>query len=299
MWGSSQPIYPLFIQGKRLHIRQNLWRFLREYPAANKSSLNRYNTPSYDHYHYDESGGLLWIDQICINQSDVRERNHQVSLMSKIYKNCEFVITWIGDVDDSAICSKSAREFTTTFKPDAIVPILCNPYFSRLWIVQEIILARFVRVLVEGGEWVLWSDMQCASDCISERNEQQLRSFRSSALALLQTGTKARDRKRDLLWLFRSFHMCDCEDPRDKVYGLMGLVNSGLHGLHLNLRVDYAKSVHDTFLATVEELYRSFTELENRSKSTETALEVEMVDVLLALGISMGLNNLEVIGGFL
>src|SRR6266480_2931914 len=27
----------------------------------------------------------IWADQICINQNDVAERNHQVALMSKIY----------------------------------------------------------------------------------------------------------------------------------------------------------------------------------------------------------------------
>ncbi|EUC30135.1 hypothetical protein COCCADRAFT_43920, partial [Bipolaris zeicola 26-R-13] len=92
VWGCPQPTYPLLIQGKCLHIRQNLHRFLHEYTGANRSAVNRYRPPSYGNH--DESGELLWVDQICIDQSNVRERNHQVNLMSRIYKQCKSVITW-------------------------------------------------------------------------------------------------------------------------------------------------------------------------------------------------------------
>jgi hypothetical protein len=30
---------------------------------------------------------VLWVDSICINQANVKERNHQVGVMDKIYKN--------------------------------------------------------------------------------------------------------------------------------------------------------------------------------------------------------------------
>jgi hypothetical protein len=29
--------------------------------------------------------GYLWVDQICIDQSNVQERNHQVKIMGEIY----------------------------------------------------------------------------------------------------------------------------------------------------------------------------------------------------------------------
>jgi hypothetical protein len=34
---------------------------------------------------------LLWVDSVCINQNDIRERGEQVLLMRKIYKNAQFV----------------------------------------------------------------------------------------------------------------------------------------------------------------------------------------------------------------
>lgn len=36
---------------------------------------------------------VFWIDQICINQESVEEKNHQVAMMAEIYKNASRVIT--------------------------------------------------------------------------------------------------------------------------------------------------------------------------------------------------------------
>lgn len=39
----------------------------------------------------------LWIDAICINQGNIRERNAQVAVMRDIYKGADCVIAWLGD----------------------------------------------------------------------------------------------------------------------------------------------------------------------------------------------------------
>lgn len=48
------------------------------------------------------STGFLWIDQLCIDQDNVKERNHQVSLMDKVYSLCERVLIWLGLEDDNS-----------------------------------------------------------------------------------------------------------------------------------------------------------------------------------------------------
>jgi Heterokaryon incompatibility protein (HET) len=40
--------------------------------------------------------GLLWIDQVCIDQMKVRERSHQVGLMGQIYGAAQGVLIWVG-----------------------------------------------------------------------------------------------------------------------------------------------------------------------------------------------------------
>lgn len=42
----------------------------------------------------------LWIDQLCINQSDLEERSQQVSIMSEIYSTAKRVIIWLGDANE-------------------------------------------------------------------------------------------------------------------------------------------------------------------------------------------------------
>lgn len=38
----------------------------------------------------------LWIDSICINQSSIEEKNHQVALMGEVYTKANRVIVWLG-----------------------------------------------------------------------------------------------------------------------------------------------------------------------------------------------------------
>lgn len=37
-----------------------------------------------------------WIDAICIDQSNTKERTHQVRMMDQIYADAESVIVWLG-----------------------------------------------------------------------------------------------------------------------------------------------------------------------------------------------------------
>jgi hypothetical protein len=42
----------------------------------------------------------FWIDAICIDQSSITERNHQVSLMGDIYSKAMWVVAWLGCNED-------------------------------------------------------------------------------------------------------------------------------------------------------------------------------------------------------
>lgn len=42
----------------------------------------------------------LWVDSVCINQEDVKERNQQVRLMDQIYRKASAVMIWLGEDPD-------------------------------------------------------------------------------------------------------------------------------------------------------------------------------------------------------
>jgi hypothetical protein len=51
---------------------------------------------------------LIWVDAVCINQSDLVERGHQVSIMQNIYSKSMQTLIWLGDADHH---SNLAMEF--------------------------------------------------------------------------------------------------------------------------------------------------------------------------------------------
>src|SRR5690242_14544378 len=64
-WGSANTDYTISVNGQSLRASENLFYFLETYRR-------------------DEKDQYLWIDQICIAQTNVKERNHQVGLMRRI-----------------------------------------------------------------------------------------------------------------------------------------------------------------------------------------------------------------------
>lgn len=53
----------------------------------------------------------IWIDALCVNQSDIEERNHQVGFMRQVYSKASSVIIWLGDDDPYSV---TAIRFATT-----------------------------------------------------------------------------------------------------------------------------------------------------------------------------------------
>jgi hypothetical protein len=49
------------------------------------------------HFRRSDEGRLLWVDAICINQSDSQERGQQVRSMSEIYSRCTANLFWLGE----------------------------------------------------------------------------------------------------------------------------------------------------------------------------------------------------------
>jgi hypothetical protein len=111
----------------------------------------------------------LWVDAICINQSDDEEKSVQVATMLKIFQKAEKVHAWLGpqsqDSDLAMVCLselyftiKDQLEYNANKKHSeacvdrlqAIHTAVCNlfarPWFRRTWIRQEIYAANTIEV---------------------------------------------------------------------------------------------------------------------------------------------------------
>jgi hypothetical protein len=76
MWGDPQNQHHIKINGADFEVRENLYGFLT---CAQKSRTHQ----------------NLWIDALCIDQTDTEERNQQVQQMGRIYKDAASVLIYL------------------------------------------------------------------------------------------------------------------------------------------------------------------------------------------------------------
>ncbi|OHE95852.1 hypothetical protein CORC01_08849 [Colletotrichum orchidophilum] len=143
-WGDKDQTTSILLNGLGFEVTNNLHAALKVLRSKTNNSF-------------------LWVDAICVNQKDDYERSHQVSLMTRIYSKARIVLCWLGpDVDDHSIlpflrgCVHHADTLSSpqafASKSDAIRDILSRPYWSRLWVVQENVLAKERLFLCESNE---------------------------------------------------------------------------------------------------------------------------------------------------
>jgi hypothetical protein len=117
------------------------------------------------------------VDAICIDQESEHERNHQVSKMRTIYQGASQVRVWLGPpADDSDLAFELLHKLRHKISaPKSVEKILKHPkcrvrhfpavlklfqweYWSRVWVVQEVISVRKVTVHC-GSDYISWPDL--------------------------------------------------------------------------------------------------------------------------------------------
>ena len=193
VWGDAEITQQIVCNGRPFQITINLTKALRRLRSRSRTTLSEHqpSTPS----------SLLWVDAICIDQSCLPERNHQVSLMKEIYSKAQRVYVWLGDQDsneqDEAIavaaiqllCSDDSilsEEFRSVSAQDfeqmaiqrglidsvsslwvCLHALFTSRWYSRVWCVQELALAceatfLFIKSEMTGAYMTLFS-MWCVT----------------------------------------------------------------------------------------------------------------------------------------
>lgn len=132
----------------------------------------------------------VWIDSICIDQQNKEEKIEQIKNMGVIYSNAEETVAWMGtpeDDDDRALnfIDKHRELFSEVAYDDCadiksllalhdldpraynwidVMELTCRPWFSRVWVVQELALSRFVHVTY-GHRSIQWEILIAAIRC--------------------------------------------------------------------------------------------------------------------------------------
>jgi hypothetical protein len=246
-WGDRPQCHTVLINGAEFRIGENLYHFLAELHATVHKSTS-------------ETSEALWIDSICINQTSIMERGHQVQHMGTIYATAKEVLVWLGNENLSYamyewIQAEPRKECPATLH-DRWNRIRYNPYWCRAWIVQEILLAAHVTVLFPAMRLDyarLGRAITRSADLnrLEEEVAAQLWTFwceRWKKPAHHKHKPKTLDWIRhqhdsEGFWTLIQMHKAaKCTDERDRIYSLLGLINGGHQ-----FRVDYDESAAELF----------------------------------------------------
>lgn len=257
VWGSPADPGHVVVgeEGRRISITQNLDVAMR-------------------HLRYPDRPKVVWIDALCINQTSLSDKSRQVGHMNHIYWSTPRVVVWLGpEADDSdramdileSIGEKiqvdwATLEYSCVTEEDedvwgrrrtlgdlplderdwaAIRSLTKRPWFERIWIRQEVFKA--------GDEAVVYCGRSCTSLELLRRGLFRVtRGTNSTEAVVASTVLRPRSyRLRDLRFNVRG---AKCTDPKDYVYGTLGLLDESTG---LAITPDYSKSLAEIYQEVV------------------------------------------------
>jgi hypothetical protein len=202
----------------------------------------------------------VWVDKICINQDDTLERSKQVQMMHLIYSSALRTLIWLGH--DSGECSEawqlvdhiydvfrrenpraefiadipfrlySAQHHTSSGLPSLdhklwgdLRRLLKLPWFTRVWIIQEVVLSRDDPTILHGQQRYQWNRLAWAASWLRRNGYLRLPQIPNT---MQNVDTISNIQRSSGCWrldalLVTTSTKCHASDQRDKLYGLLGL----------------------------------------------------------------------------
>ena len=244
VWGNPEYTLDIIVNGVSRPVTTNLEAGLR-------------------HIRRKSQGIVLWIDALCIDNDNVQERNEQVSSMGEIYSSAARVIIWLGEDDrdgrtglfDHLQALSAENVIINRYRgyqaKRAILALPQNQWFRRVWVIQEMALAKEEPTLYLGSKTLQWSTLvRSYRQAVQPSYLSYTNNEHTSNKSRLDVLDGIRSRVRDdggihILESFLASYPACASDRRDKIYALRGLLNDQDRQ---SLIVDYAKPLSSAFL---------------------------------------------------
>lgn len=286
-WGTSSDRTDILLNGQLFGVSPTLHDFLVMYAEKSRDDI------SLNEEHFHEPMGKLvtptekeapdkelrlseyfWIDQLCIDQGNDREKSHQVAMMAKIYRSAANVAVWLDLRYSSSAIVIEALEKNVFQDPDSnelkfFEDLICewessstsndalplefaaatalfeHPYWTRLWVIQEFMLASS-KTFYFGSHELGHGILQRCDNILKELRIDHNDIDTTQAYDLLWGLRGDRIPPDPVAFFFRLSMRSECSDPRDKVFGVLALAET-------SISVDYTKSVEEVFWDAVSE----------------------------------------------
>ncbi|EQL03971.1 Heterokaryon incompatibility [Ophiocordyceps sinensis CO18] len=272
VWGDAMAEGRMHLESgcgnKEVQISKNLEALLLSLLCHDSSSLPQL---------WDNGSRLpLWIDMVCINQTDIDEKTAQIALMRRIYSQATSALIWINEYDSHLMyafrhlghVTKAGTEIRDDapwrlFDPigwDCLKRLFECDWFQRRWVVQEAAIPRDP-VLLCGSHVMTLNDLFRGVDIaaralVARPKEIKMLKFATVgparpifALKELRRALSGGKGHQSLLWLLEDLRSTRATLAHDQVYGLLGLCSlQEASGNPIRYHVD------------AEEVYRSSVE---------------------------------------
>ncbi|KAH8889129.1 hypothetical protein GQ53DRAFT_653285 [Thozetella sp. PMI_491] len=218
----------------------------------------------------------IWVDALCIDQSNIQEKNTHVLSMGKIYYNAEMVHVWLGDligVEPDAIngflsVQNLFREVGDAIEEDdsfqmiqrkfflhplwhkieweAIALFIGRAWFERSWVVQEIANAKDA-VVYSGPFCIPWVAMSNLLGSLrAHRLDEIIPNLASPKIIAIMAHLRETQLKSapdiELLDLLEWLRGLKSTLASDKIYAVLGLTPQAA-----SVEVDYAKKPEQVY----------------------------------------------------
>ena len=225
---------------------------------------------------YRDKPRTLWIDAICVNQHDLKERSRQVRRMADLYRLADRVVVWLGpEKADSKYGLRLLQDLSSkvtvdwvhdTMEPmsngaekhwadvseelpfgdkelSAICSLINCPWFERLWVWQEIFLAKPNAMMICGLNTIPWESFRTAIFCLYSKLNciKQIsviyEQFRGRVISIYPLANS--EQAFSFEGIMDSTRHCKYTDPKDRIYAILSLLESS--GEAINIEPDYTK----------------------------------------------------------
>lgn len=270
VWGNETATREIWLQDIKTSQRylqplhENLWQLLDQIRKQTRAEYEARSTKT--------APLLIWTDALCLDQKDEQEKAEQIPRMGTIYSQAETVLVWLGADKDLQLelarlrdCGDDLGFYEALSIPghDAThnrssCKLAKDPYWTRTWIVQEIVLARRPRIMA--GDIIMEFSRLERQVLLNDGTRSLYRA--PSAVGwnwleqIIDLREAERDDKRMPLWrIVKCLWSNKKSVVADGIYGILGLVGDHSDGTSPkdHIAVDYKKSAVDVFFDTIFE----------------------------------------------
>ncbi|KAH8687380.1 heterokaryon incompatibility protein-domain-containing protein [Tricladium varicosporioides] len=278
VWGDPNGKLPIAIVENnkpfKVYVTKNLFSAIEDLRRPANAGAPNIATPPDGVYGFPNLGAVplcLWIDAVCIDQSNYDERSAQIQIMGEIYARSCGVLVWLpptlemmaSPLDLTGVVSheggrpRNGKSWIKDYKNFlALKAFFRSPWWFRVWVVQEVIFGPNPEFVFGDSHlsWLTLREVLDSAGLIDKYNPETHTSEENEIHRLAAEFIQMDERKRrhehnfasnkmktsgatidSLLWEFRARKT---SIMHDKIYGLLSLADNTVH-----ITPDYKKPV--------------------------------------------------------